>query len=203
MFNKSIGAGFAIGLAGLLNLYFGGGLFGAIAFGLGLLIVCALQLNLCTGKIRQVIFTELSIKNWLIIFCGNILGVAFITLLATYTINNSSMHDTAIQIMDNRLNLNWFIIIVRGVLCGLCVQIAVDMFKKATVPHPFLAMLPASAFVLLGANHCVADAFYLIYSGHFGQWYQIILAAFGNVIGAGLFVVANSDIHTLDALYDK
>ena len=49
---RAIAAGLAIGLAGLLNLYLGSGLLGALAFGLGLLVVCALKLDLFTGKMR-------------------------------------------------------------------------------------------------------------------------------------------------------
>lgn len=49
---KAIAAGLVIGLAGLLNCYLGGGLPGALAFGLGLLAVCALKLDLFTGKMR-------------------------------------------------------------------------------------------------------------------------------------------------------
>ena len=60
--NRSVAAGMMIGLAGLLNLYFGGGLLGALAFGLGLLSVCALQLDLFTGKIRAVLDEKISIK---------------------------------------------------------------------------------------------------------------------------------------------
>ena len=42
MYNhRAIAAGIMIGLAGLLNLYLGG-LLGALAFGIGLLSVCAL-----------------------------------------------------------------------------------------------------------------------------------------------------------------
>lgn len=40
--HRSIAAGLLIGLAAMLNLKLEGGLLGALAFGLGLLTVCAL-----------------------------------------------------------------------------------------------------------------------------------------------------------------
>ena len=57
--------------------------------------------------------------------------------------------------------------------------------------HPFMAMLPATAFVLLGCNHCIADMLYLTISMSWGQIFQIFEAICGNVIGALLFSVAN------------
>ena len=58
---RALAAGMAIGLAGLLNCYFGGGYVGAIAFGFGLLVVLALKLDLFTGKMRAWIDREI---NW-------------------------------------------------------------------------------------------------------------------------------------------
>ena len=72
---------------------------------------------------------------------------------------------------------------------------AVDMWNKnwfAGNAHPYLAILPASAFALLGANHCITDLLYMFYSDLFNQWWQICEAIIGNIAGAMLFVAANS-----------
>lgn len=93
-----------------------------------------------------------------------------------------------------RANLPFGITLMRATLCGICVQLAVDMWNKNKLngsSHPIMAMLPATAFVLLGCNHCIADTLYLILSGSWGQILQIFEAICGNVIGAILFSVAN------------
>ena len=84
MYNKrSIAAGAMIGLAGLLYLYIGGAL-GAFAFGLGLLSVCALKLDLFTGKMRAFWNREISIKELCIVFLGNIVGILLIAGCGTF-----------------------------------------------------------------------------------------------------------------------
>ena len=101
--------------------------------------------------------------------------------------------------MSTRLGLPFGTILIRGIICGICVQMAVDMWKQGMErndTHPFLAMLPATAFVLLGCNHCIADTLYLVYSSAWGQTLQIFEALIGNFIGASLFVIASSGIPT-------
>ncbi len=75
---RALAAGMAIGLAGLLNCYLGGGYLGALAFGLGLLVVLALKLDLFTGKMRAWRDKEVNWKELIIIFLGNGIGIFFI-----------------------------------------------------------------------------------------------------------------------------
>ena len=185
-----------IGLAGLLNLYLGGGLPGALAFGLGLLSVCALQLDLFTGKIRAKIDGKISLKQLGIVLMGNIVGILFICCYCLFLPARETIMQNAANIMAARSNLMVGTVCIRGILCGICVQLAVDMWgksKKEGTTHPFMAMLPATAFVLLGCNHCIADTLYLVLGGAWGQIFQIFEAICGNVIGAFLFSAANQD----------
>ncbi len=192
---RSIAAGMAIGLAGLLNCYLGGGLQGAIAFGLGLLVVLALKLDLFTGKMRAWYNKEVNWKEMIIIFLGNGMGIFFMYCFGTALPGYLHIKETATAIMAARSELTVGFVFIRAMLCGVCVQMAVDMWNKnwfAGNAHPFLAMLPASAFVLLGCNHCIADLLYLFYSDAFVQGWQILEAIIGNIAGAMLFVAANS-----------
>lgn len=188
---RSVAAGMMIGLAGLLNLSLGG-IPGAIAFGLGLLAVCKLQLDLFTGKMGAFLDKKISIKELLIIFAGNFAGILLIAILGMSLGAYPSLQENAKIIMGARYYLPFGIILIRGVICGICVQLAVNMWQSNG--HPFLAMLPATAFVILGCNHCIADMLYLLYSGSWGQWYQIFEAMIGNVMGAILFSVASLGI---------
>jgi formate/nitrite transporter FocA (FNT family) len=80
---RSVAAGMMIGLAGLLNLSLGG-IPGAIAFGLGLLAVCKLQLDLFTGKMGAFLDKKISIKELLIVFAGNFAGILLIAILGMF-----------------------------------------------------------------------------------------------------------------------
>ena len=187
----------AIGLAGLLNCYFGGGYLGALAFGLGLLAVLALKLDLFTGKMRAWRDGEINWKELIITFLGNGLGIFFMYCFGTALHSYPHIKEVATNIMLMRSGLPIGFVFIRGIICGICVQMAVDMWNKNWLmgnAHPFLAMLPATAFVLLGCNHCIADLLYLFYSDAFKQGWQILEALIGNVAGAMLFVAANSDI---------
>ena len=137
-------------------------------------------------------------KELIIVFLGNGLGIFFMYGFGAMLPGYLQIKETATAIIASRAELSFGVIFMRAALCGMCVQIAVDMFNKTTMfggeAHPFLAMLPASAFVLLGCNHCIADLFYLFYSDAYAQSAQIFEAMAGNLIGALLFVVATSDI---------
>ena len=115
-------------------------------------------------------------------------------LLCLLLPQGKTMADNTVNIMSARAGLPFGVIVIRATLCGICVQLAVDMWNKGKVDkttHPFMAMLPASAFVLLGCNHCIADMLYLALSGSWNQALQILEAVAGNIIGAVLFSVAN------------
>ena len=203
---RALAAGMAIGLAGLLNCYFGGGYVGAIAFGFGLLIVLALKLDLFTGKMRAWIDGEINWKELIITFLGNGLGVLLMYGFGIALHSYPHIKETAVKIMLMRSELPFSIIFIRGVVCGICVQMAVDMWNKNLSignAHPFLAMLPATAFVLLGCNHCIADLLYLFYSGAFKQVWQILVALIGNVTGAMFFVISSSGKRTLETPSNK
>lgn len=201
---RAIAAGLAIGLAGLLNLYLGGGLLGALAFGLGLLVVCALKLDLFTGKMRQLYNKKINWKELIIIFLGNAMGVFIMYCLGTALMSYPEIDEQAVKIMTARGAYPFGFIFVRAIICGICVQMAVDMWNlnatRGGLPvgvHPFLAMLPASAFVLLGCNHCIADLLYLFYSDMYNHSYEIFEALAGNMLGGIIFVGATTDMHNL------
>ena len=99
---RALAAGMAIGLAGLLNCYFGGGYVGAIAFGFGLLVVLALKLDLFTGKMRAWIDGEINWKELIITFLGNGLGVLLMYGFGIALHSYPQIKETAIKIMSMR-----------------------------------------------------------------------------------------------------
>ena len=61
--------------------------------------------------------------------------------------------------------------------------IAVSKFEDA----PYLTLMCIPAFILFGANHCVADMFYLnLAAMNLGDYMVLIPTTIGNVIGGVL-----------------
>lgn len=77
---RAMAAGMALGIACLVNLAIGG-IVGALFFTVGLLGICVLELDLFTGKVRDLNERNITVLQWLNIFLGNILGIAFILLV--------------------------------------------------------------------------------------------------------------------------
>lgn len=101
-----------------------------------------------------------------------------------------TMANTAFSIIDGRLEVSWYFIIARGMLCGICVEAAVEGYKKLN--NPLVVLLPTTAFVLLGAHHCIADFGYWIYSDRSViELLQIFEVFCGNIIGGLLFAIAS------------
>lgn len=192
---RSVCAGMMIGLGAILNLQLGD-ILGACFFSLGLLTVCVLQLDLFTGKFSTILRKEMKPVYLFTILGGNLLGIVIMIGLACALPNFTNIRAGAQAIMEQRAQLSWFILIARGVICGMCVQMAVDMWKK--YQHPICAMMPIAAFVILGGAHCIADTFYWILGGQMRQIVQIFEVIGGNVIGAMFFVVASWGIPNLD-----
>lgn len=138
------------------------------------------------------------------------MGVFIMYCLGTALMSYPEIDEQAIKIMTARAAYPFGFIFVRAIICGICVQMAVDMWNlnatRGGLPvgvHPFLAMLPASAFVLLGCNHCIADLLYLFYSDMYNYSYQIFEALAGNMLGGIIFVGATTDMHNLGSPFRK
>ena len=161
-----------IGLGAILNLQLGG-ILGAVAFSLGLFTVCVLQLDLFTGKFGAVLKSDLKPIYLPLIFAGNLLGILMMVGISTSLPNFSTIQANAQAIMASRLNIPWWAM----------------MWKNHH--HPFSAMLPIAAFVILGGAHCIADIFYFSLGGETWQIVQIFEVIIGNFIGASLFSIAS------------
>ena len=196
---RGIAAGMMIGMAAMLNLQIGG-ILGACFFSLGLLAVCALQLDLFTGKIGAIMRKEITLWQATFVFLMNLVGILIIATISFAVPKFDAIKQAAQELMEGRQALPFIAIFTRGILCGICVQMAVDMYKA--LRHPFSAMLPIAAFVILGGCHCIADFFYWIIGGANWQIFQILYAALGNIIGAALFSLASQGIR-LPFLLDK
>ena len=168
---KSILAGIAIAIGAYINLKLGG-IAGAVLFAVGLFLVCNFKLNLYTGKVG---YTGI-IKN-LPILLGNLIGSLILYFYPT---------EKAIEIIQNKINTPLHITFINSIICGILIYAAVDCFKKE---KDYMILVCVPAFILFGAEHCVADMCYAA-SAHFisiDLIIFIVVVILGNSIGSLIF----------------
>ena len=188
---KSIMAGFMIALAATIYLTVGGAL-GAFMFAIGLLTILFFQFNLFTGKAGLLVQRQIKPLFLVIIWVGNLIGCALCSLLLLATPLGSSLAVGASAITLTRISNLWFENIILGVFCGILMYIGVKQYPTA----PYVTILSVASFILLGANHCVADMAYMFLAADtkilLPASAALLCTTAGNVIGCNLIPLAQS-----------
>ena len=146
-------------------------------FSIGLIGVLVLEADLFTGKIGYVdMWSKFGLALIALVF--NLI-IAFLIGLLYKGINFSSMSVNGVFPFDSRLAKEWYQLLFDGFICGILIYLAVELYKKTKSFIPVIMCV--MAFILSGAEHSIADAFYLGAS-------QLSLVAFGKL---GLVIVGN------------
>lgn len=170
MNNKSIMAGIMIGIGGLAYKLSPNPIIGAFLFAFGLLIICYYQLNLFTGKIGYLFsYTNKDKIKLLPMFFENIGGI---TIIAAFVMFPKAPKIEYIQSTTP---------FISGLLCGVCVFIAVDLYKKNKNILGILIGIPL--FIIAGFRHVIAEIFYQFLICDIAPIY-IFKVFIGNSIGA-------------------
>ena len=184
----SIWAGVLIGIGGCANLYSPIKLLGATLFSIGLIAVMIENCSLYTGKIGFLRHkSEILILAEILL--GNIIGALLIgQLLSPLLIQKAN------EIMIQKLSVSWTIWIIRSIMCGILIYIAVDMFNK--YKSLLVIVLPVVVFVMCGFEHCIANIFYLSVSKIFSVQSIgfIITCIIGNTIGSLIAAVLQNTV---------
>lgn len=217
-FVLSLLAGAFIAFGGMLytlvmtnsGLGFGPGrLLGGVAFSLGLILVVVAGAELFTGNNLIVmayadgrVTLARLLRNWAIVYVGNIVGslamAVLVILSGTLDLGDGAVARTAINIATAKVHLPMLDAFFRGILCNALVCLAVWMcFAAHAVAGKILAIIfPVAAFVALGFEHSIANA-YLIPVGYLagaddvtwgGFLANMVPVTFGNVVGGSVFV---------------
>ncbi len=182
---------------------------GGIVFSFGLILVVVAGAELFTGNNLIVmacadgrITLSALLVNWLIVFVGNVSGslamAVLVVMSGTLGMANGMVGETAISIAEAKVALPVMEAFVRGLLCNALVCLAVWLcFAVRSVTDKILAIVfPVTAFVALGFEHSIANA-YLIPVGLLAGSVNISFAAatqnmffvtLGNIVGGSLFV---------------
>lgn len=188
LFSKSYLAGILIGISCGLYCSIENKYLGAILFALALCSILRLELTLYTGRIHN-LFDTIKQDGWIcalfsytIVFTLNLLGVLIISLLC----DTMSIDWTNIALY--KMSLSPIHVFCSSIICGALMTLAVLLYKKDT--NPILTIMCISTFILIGAEHCIANIFYVskeLLAGNFLAVQFIALCAFGNSIGSILF----------------
>lgn len=168
-------AGAFIALAGVAATFanvYAGKLAGACVFPCGLAMVVVAGSELFTGN-NLIILSVLEkrstvagmLKNWIVVYFGNLIGSILVVLLAVYggVFSNGDVAGALVGTAAGKAGLSLGDAVCKGMLCNFLVCIAVWMsFGPKTVSGKIIAVFfPIMAFVIAGFEHSVANMFYL------------------------------------------
>ena len=182
----SIFAGAMIGIGCIAYLVIGGWI-GAILFSLGLMTVCLFELKLFTGQAYKLTKKQISIKELLLIWGGNLLGIAAIAFIAYMGPFAQKITEGSIAIMESRAAVGFLGCFLGAIPCGLLMTFAVSVPKDQPM-RLFYIMFAVAGFIVCGFFHCVADMFYTICGGtNWKHFVNIIPVTLGNFVGCNIY----------------
>lgn len=149
-------------------------LIGGVVFCLGLVLVIVAGAELFTGNnlivmayVSGKITLEQLLRNWSIVFIGNLVGslaiVFLIYLTGQWNAAGAAVGIKTLMIANGKVNLTITQAISRGILCNMLVCLAVWLcFSGRSVTDKILSILfPITAFVALGFEHSVANMYFI------------------------------------------
>lgn len=173
-YNKSILAGFLIGFGVIINTITINHLVGSIMFGFGLLTIIKLALPLYTGKVG--FYPDFTIKQLTKILVGNLIGITILTGL--YTAVMVEFDTILYNVAQDKFDKGFFALFCAAMLCGMLIHLAVKMKTVITT------LMAVSIFILIGAEHCIADFPFLLADFTFVNLIKWIIIVLGNSVGA-------------------
>lgn len=159
---------------------------GAFFFSLALLCICMRNYSLYTGKIGLIFekHTKEDISVLLLSLLGNAIGTIAFGYLIAWVFPN--IKETALTLCAGKLDQGYGFGLLRGILCGILVYLAVDIYRNNKSTLGILLCIPA--FILSGYEHSIADIFYFAASGiaSFKAFGYLVMILLGNSIGGML-----------------
>ena len=193
-----------------------GRLVSSVVFPIGLFMVLVGGAELFTGNcliIVPVMSKKATVagmlRNWVIVYLGNMVGAFFIALLAnyshTYAFADGALAEAVVSTAVAKSGISFTDGLLKGILCNILVCMAVwCSFAADELAGKVLALwLPVMLFIIGGFEHCVANMYFIpagmiasyVYGisadglSLFGYFVtNLIPVTIGNIIGGGLCV---------------
>jgi len=194
---------------------------GGLVFSLGLALVLIGGAELFTGNNLIVmawasgkVSTGTMLRNWAIVYIGNLLGALGLIVLVFFShhldMNDGRIGLSVLNTAAGKIRPDLVTLFFKGILCNVLVCAAVWLaYAGRSVTDKMVALiLPVSAFIAAGFEHCVANMYFLplawllVETGHApanfdvssitisGILHNLIPVTLGNVVGGAGFVGA-------------
>lgn len=158
---------------------------------------CLLVIPLLQRKIKS---TEL-LKNWIIVYLGNLVGSIFISALCVFS-HQASMFDNAIAVSmvttaAGKMTLTWSDAFLKAIGCNflVCIAVWISFAAEQVVGKITALFFPIMLFVLCGFEHSVANMYYLS-SGIFASMNPTYAEA-ASAVDQSVLTWSNMFIHNL------
>ena len=194
---------------------------GGLVFSLGLALVLVGGAELFTGNNLIVmawasgkVSTGTMLRNWTIVYFGNLIGSLGLIVLVFFShhldMNDGRIGLSVLNTAAGKIRPDMVTLFFKGILCNVLVCAAVWLaYAGRSVTDKMIAvMLPVSAFIAAGFEHCVANMYFLplawllIQTGHVpanfdaspitlsGIIHNLVPVTLGNIVGGAGFVGA-------------
>jgi len=181
---------------------------GGVVFSLGLLLVVVAGAELFTGNnllvmawVSRRISTVELLRNWGLVFIGNMIGALGLVLLVALS-NHGAMNDgavsvQAIRVAQAKVSMPVSEAFFKGVLCNMLVCLAVwmSMAGRSVTDKAVGVVFPITAFVAAGFEHSIANLYFIPFGMVLGakiSWIgllqNLVPIALGNIVGGSLLV---------------
>ncbi|WOH67909.1 formate/nitrite transporter family protein [Bradyrhizobium sp. BWA-3-5] len=192
---------------------------GGLVFSLGLMLVLVGGAELFTGNnlivmawASRKVSTRTMLSNWAIVYAGNFFGALGLVFLVYYShhldMNEGRIGLSVLTTAVSKIRPDGTTLFVKGILCNILVCAAVWLaYAGRTVTDKVVAViLPLSAFIAAGFEHCVANMYFLplawllVQTGHApanfdaslitisGIAHNLVPVTLGNIVGGAGFV---------------
>lgn len=184
-------------------------LMGGIVFPIGLIFVVLVGAELFTGNtatlmpamMRRQVSPVYVLKNWLIVFCANVLGAVLFSYFLAYQsgILKSEVYTTYItSVAVSKCSLSWGEVFWRGVGANwlVCLAVWLGLSSRSMLGRLVGLWWPIMAFVTIGFEHSIANVYFVPTGIFYGAsvswsdfwWDNLFPTTLGNIMGGALFV---------------
>lgn len=160
-----------------------------ITFLIGIFLVFNFRMGLITGYFPLSIYNKrISIKETIIIIIGNTIGAYLSGLIISYTRIADNIVPVAKELINYKTNDNLLSIFLLGILCCALIGYGIigTLKSESYLGKNFAIMFPTYIFVILGAEHIVANVFYVALANGFDiipTLPLISVTLLGNLVG--------------------
>jgi formate/nitrite transporter len=149
-------------------------LLAGLVFCLGLILVVVGGAELFTGNAlismawaSGMISTPYLLRNWLIVYLGNLLGAVATAVLVyfsqQYSFGNGAVGVTALEIARSKTSLGFVQAVTLGILCNglVCLAVWLCLGARSMTDKIMAILFPISAFVAAGFEHSIANMYFI------------------------------------------